>query len=144
MQKIAVTVDIVCLYPAEKPLEIALIQRANPPFAGHWALPGGFVEIDEDLETAARRELREETHLNPANLTQFHCFGAPGRDPRGRTISIAWLALFESRETGQAGDDAAAFDWFPLASLPALAFDHSLIIATALRFRASCFDAWRT
>ncbi len=132
MQKIAVTVDIVCLYPVVKPVEIALIRRGNPPFAGQWALPGGFVEIDEDLETAARRELWEETQLNPASLSQFHCFGAPNRDPRGRTISIAWIALFDSREKGQAGDDAAAFAWFPLNSLPLLAFDHSQIIATCL------------
>lgn len=135
MQKIAVTVDIVCLYPAVKPVEIALIQRANPPFAGQWALPGGFVEIDEDLEAAARRELFEETHLNPLTLEQFHCFGNPGRDPRGRTISIAYLALFDDVQTGQADDDAAAFSWFPLNALPPLAFDHSQIIAKVLLLR---------
>ena len=81
MQKIAgiaVTVDIVCFRPLQKPREIALIQRANPPFQGQWALPGGFVEIDEDLDEAARRELREETQLEPVQLEQLYCFGKPG------------------------------------------------------------------
>ncbi len=129
---IAVTVDIICIKPAPKPQQIALILRGNPPFAGQWALPGGFIEADEDLEDAARRELWEETHLAPAFLKQFHCFGLPGRDPRGRTISIAFLAFIDKEQTGQAGDDAVSFAWFPLCSLPPLAFDHNQIIATAL------------
>lgn len=129
---IAVTVDIVCLKPRTKPQQIALILRGNPPFADQWALPGGLVEVDEDLEDAARRELWEETRLAPAFLKQFHCFGQPGRDPRGRTISIAFLAFIDEEQTGQAGDDAASFAWFPLYSLPPLAFDHNQIIANAL------------
>jgi 8-oxo-dGTP diphosphatase len=134
MQKIAVTVDIVCLRPAGKPVEILLIQRGKPPFAGQWALPGGFVETDEDLETAARRELYEETSLKPDNIKQFYCFGAPRRDPRGRTISIAYLAFFDDQQSYQAGDDAAAAGWFTLNSLPALAFDHHQIITQALHY----------
>lgn len=130
---IAVTVDIVCLRPAGKPTEIALIRRANPPFAGQWALPGGFVEIDEDLESAARRELMEETQLNPQVIQQFYCFGDPGRDPRGRNVSVAYIALIDPTQTGQAGDDAADLAWFPLAALPALAFDHHQIITKAMQ-----------
>lgn len=131
MQKIAVTVDVVCLRPLTKPTEIVLIQRANPPFAGKWALPGGFVEEDEDLEAAARRELFEETQLSPLSLEQLYCFGAPGRDPRGRTISIAFWALIDENFSGAAGDDAANLHWFPLHHLPHLAFDHAEIISKA-------------
>ncbi len=75
--KPSVTVDIVCLRPVKDPYEIALIRRAYPPFVGEWALPGGFVEIDEDLEPAARRELAEETQLTPVFIEQFYCFGTP-------------------------------------------------------------------
>ncbi len=129
---IGVTVDIVCLYPTQKPQKVALIKRGCEPCLGQWALPGGFVEIDESLEQAARRELWEETGLKPQKIEQFYCFGDLGRDPRGRTISIAYLALFDQLESGHAKDDAAAFDWLPLSNLPPLAFDHSLILAKGL------------
>jgi 8-oxo-dGTP diphosphatase len=129
---ISVTVDIVCLRPAEHPQEIGLIRRGNPPFQDFWALPGGFVEGDEDLEDAARRELKEETGLIPRFMEQLYCFGAPGRDPRGRTVSIAYIAWIDSQQQGLASDDAAAFAWFKLHDLPSLAFDHSDIISKAL------------
>lgn len=129
--KIAVTVDVVCLRPVTQPKEIALIQRKFAPFAGQWALPGGFVEEYEDLETAARRELREETQLNPVAMEQLYCFGAPGRDPRGPSVSIVYWALIDAGQNGVAGDDAANLRWFPLNALPRLAFDHADIITKA-------------
>ncbi len=132
MQKIAVTVDIVCLRPFIQPKEIALIQRKFDPFAGQWALPGGFVEEYEELDAAARRELLEETQLNPVSIEQLYCFGTVGRDPRGRTVSIAYWALIDAGQNGMAGDDAAAIRWFPIYSLPRLAFDHADIITKAL------------
>jgi 8-oxo-dGTP diphosphatase len=131
MQKIGVTVDIVCLRPMLKPAEIALIRRGRPPFEGKWALPGGFVEVNEDLETAARRELMEETQLAPETLEQLYCFGSLDRDPRGRTISIVYWALIDTSQIGIAGDDAAELQWFPIHALPCLAFDHAEIISKA-------------
>ena len=115
-------------------LEVLLIQRGNEPFQGGWALPGGFVEIDEDLPDAAARELEEETGLRPAALEQVGAWGAPGRDPRGRTISVVYLTSV-SRESSKstAGDDAARAEWFPLSRLPELAFDHAEILAEARR-----------
>lgn len=131
--KPSVTVDIVCLRPVKDPYKIALIRRAYPPFVGEWALPGGFVEIDEDLEPAARRELAEETQLTPVFIEQFYCFGTPHRDPRGRTISIGYLALIDHTQTGQAGDDAKELAWFNFNQLPSLAFDHANVIRKAFQ-----------
>jgi len=127
----AVAVDVVCFRKRCHTLEVALIRRDRTPFLGMWALPGGFVEIDEDLPHAALRELKEETGLDPLFIEQFHCFGRPDRDPRGRTISIAYLALVHAEAKGQPGDDARELAWFPLANLPQLAFDHDLIIDRA-------------
>src|SRR3954467_675937 len=90
----SVTVDVVLITREEKP-RVLLIRRKHDPFAGAWAIPGGFVDMDEDLETAARRELREETGVEAGDLEQLHTFGAPDRDPRGRTISVAYLARVE-------------------------------------------------
>jgi 8-oxo-dGTP diphosphatase len=132
--KIAVTVDIVCLRPIFHPAEILLIQRGRPPFLGHWALPGGFVEEDEDLEAAALRELAEETSIVPAAIMQFHCFGKPGRDPRGRTVSIVYLAKVNIDQSGKAGDDASHLAWFKMNKLPELAFDHAEIIIEAIEY----------
>ena len=136
-QRPSVTVDVVLLVRHETGWRVLLIRRRNPPFEGHWALPGGFVEPGEPLEAAARRELLEETAVEPARLEQLHTFGDPGRDPRGWTISVAYLAVLDSDEglalRPQAGDDAAGVGWFDLAALPPLAFDHAEILAHARR-----------
>ena len=115
-------------------------QRKNPPFAGRWALPGGFVDEGEPLEAAAARELQEETSVDPASvlLTQVGAFGDPGRDPRGWCVSVAFAALVPSTRLGvKAADDAAAAQWFPISQLPPLAFDHKLIVRSAFRHLAS-------
>ena len=119
-------------------LEVLLIQRKSPPHRGAWALPGGFIEMAEDLEEAIRRELEEETGLRPDFLEQLHTFGTPGRDPRGRVISTAFMALVDKNDQpAQAGSDAADLRWTPVASvlsgeLP-VAFDHREIIGVGVR-----------
>ncbi len=129
-----VTVDVVILTFRDRDLQVLLIRRKHPPFEGMWAIPGGFVDIDEPLERAALRELEEETGVRDVRLEQLYTFGDPGRDPRGRTITVAYLALLPAhRTTVQAGDDAADARWWPLRSLPPLAFDHDRILDCALR-----------
>ena len=127
----ALTVDIVLIKDGYKGPEILLIQRNHPPFAGHWALPGGFVDENEPLEAAARRELFEETGLAPVALQQLGAFGDPGRDPRGWTVSVAFWARIIDDVTPRAGDDAADACWWPLSDLPPLAFDHADIVRQA-------------
>jgi 8-oxo-dGTP diphosphatase len=97
-------------------------------------LPGGFVEQEEDLPDAAKRELKEETGLSVEKNEQIGTFGTPGRDPRGRTISVVYLSLIEHEEKLNAADDAAEADWFDIDNLPDLAFDHSEIIKTANQY----------
>ena len=134
-EKPALTVDIVVVAPFEGRHKVLLIRRKHPPFEGRWAIPGGFVDPHEPLEAAARRELLEETGVEPAHLQQLHTFGAPGRDPRGWTVSVAYLALFEEGTAQsihpRAGDDAADVGWFDLIAPPPLAFDHAEILAHA-------------
>lgn len=131
--RLMVTVDVVIFTLRENDLQVLLIRRRNPPFAGMWAIPGGFVDIDESLETAALRELEEETGVRDVYLEQFHTFGDPGRDPRGRTITVAYLALVRADQIQpRAGDDAAEACWWPTRALPPLAFDHDRILARAL------------
>jgi 8-oxo-dGTP diphosphatase len=111
-----------------------LVQRKNDPFGGYWAIPGGFVDIDEPLDAAARRELAEETGVQDVYLEQLFTFGEPGRDPRGRVISVSYIALVppDSHKL-QAATDAADVRWFPLTDLPwPLAFDHDEIVHFAL------------
>jgi len=128
-----VTVDIVLFRRRSHRIEVLLIERGRDPFRGFWALPGGFVEQDEALEHAARRELQEETGLVGIQLQQLGAFGDPGRDPRGHTVSIAFRGLIEDDAGGvMAGDDAAAAQWWPATGLPSLAFDHENIIGFAL------------
>ncbi len=127
----AVTVDIVIVTRSAKP-RVLLVRRKNEPFAGCWALPGGFVDMDETLEAAARRELFEETGVRTGALVQLHTFGDPGRDPRGRTISVVYLAVVDADQLKpRAADDAAEVGWFSLTRPPALAFDHRDILACA-------------
>lgn len=131
----ALTVDIVAFSVQNKMLSVLLINRAGEPFKGMWALPGGFVEIDENLETAAERELEEETGLSGAYLEQLYTYGTPNRDPRDRVISVAHFALIPSNEPVRpsGGSDAVKASWYALKDLPPLAFDHAEIIEYALR-----------
>ena len=127
----AVTADIV-LFTLEEVPRILLIKRKRDPFAGKWALPGGFVEEQERLVDAAKRELQEETGLENIELEQLHSFGDPGRDPRGWTITIAFLARVHPQSLQpKAGDDAAEVEWFSSNALPDLAFDHAEIVRRA-------------
>ncbi|HMF18350.1 MAG TPA: NUDIX hydrolase [Gemmataceae bacterium] len=129
----ALTVDLV-LVTTEKRPRVLLIQRRDDPFAGSWALPGGFVEENEPIEQAARRELNEEAGVEVKDLQQLHAFGDPGRDPRGWTVSVAFLARVNAKKIRPcAGDDAANVAWHDLKSLPPLAFDHAQILALARR-----------
>jgi 8-oxo-dGTP diphosphatase len=131
-----VTVDVVVFNSQTEQLHVLLIQRAQEPFQGAWALPGGFVDMDESLEEAAGRELAEETGLEGVNLEQLQTYGDPNRDPRGRVISVAYCAFLASEQTVsiQEGSDASQARWFPMDELPNLAFDHSKILADALNW----------
>lgn len=114
-------------------LKVMLIRRSLPPFQDQWALPGGFVRIDESVDAAARRELQEETGLQDVFLEQLYTFGAINRDPRERVVTIAYYALVNLKEHAiQAATDASEAAWFSIAHLPSLAFDHDEIIAMAI------------
>jgi 8-oxo-dGTP diphosphatase len=129
----ALTVDCVVFGFDESELKVLLIQRALEPFKGKWALPGGFVRVDETLDEAARRELAEEAGLKDVFLEQLYTFGAIRRDPRERVVSVAYYALVKlSDHRAKAATDAANADWFPISKVPKLAFDHADILATAL------------
>ena len=131
----SVTVDCVVfgLDAAQHDLRVLLIQRDLEPFAGRWALPGGFVQPDESLEDAARRELQEETGLERVFLEQLYTFGAVERDPRGRVIAVAYYALVNLDEHApKAASDARNAAWFSLSDVPELAFDHETILQAAL------------
>ena len=131
----AVTVDVVVVAQRQGRPHVLLIRRGKSPFEGRWALPGGYVEPFEPLEAAARRELWEETGAEPRRLEQIHAFGDPGRDPRGWTVSIAFLALLDDDEAEtwdlRAASDAGELGWFNLDGPPPLAFDHAEILAHA-------------
>jgi len=134
----ALTVDCVVFGFDEGELKILLIERGLPPFKGKWALPGGFVRLDETVDEAAHRELLEETGLRNVFLEQLYTFGAVKRDPRERVVSVAYYALVKLVEHPAVGaTDASDAKWFPVAETPALAFDHAEIVSTALqRLRA--------
>lgn len=125
----SVTVDVVIVSKEDRP-RVLLIRRKHEPYSGKWAIPGGFVDMDESLEEAARRELQEETGVRVRKLDQLHTFGDPGRDPRGRTISVAYLVrLNPAQVRPEAADDAAEVGWHSLLRPPPLAFDHDKILA---------------
>jgi 8-oxo-dGTP diphosphatase len=129
----SLTVDIVLFRIVSDHIEVLLIQRARDPFKGRWALPGGFVDKDEGLEAAARRELKEETSLSGVRLLQVAAFGDPGRDPRGHTVSVAFAGLVDPGTKPKAGDDAADARWQRAINPPSLAFDHDKILRAALQ-----------
>ena len=129
---IRVTVDVVIFTIREGALHVLLVRRAGPPFAGRYAIPGGFVHEDESLEAAARRELLEETGVRDVYLEQLYSFGDPGRDPRGRVVTVAYFALVAGDRALTAGTDADEARWWPVSELPHLAFDHDRILAYAL------------
>lgn len=126
----AVTADCVVFCNDSAGLSVLLSERANDPFKGCWAFPGGFMDMDEDAEACAIRELKEETGLQLEHMKQIGAFTDVDRDPRGRTVSIAYSALVEKRLVIGA-DDAAQARWFPISEIPALAFDHERIIASS-------------
>lgn len=129
----AVTVDCAVFGVDEEDLKVLLVQRGLEPFLGRWALPGGFVREDEGVDEAARRELEEETGLARVFLEQLFTFGAPGRDPRGRVISVAHYALVKLADHRvRAATDAREARWFPVRDTPPLAFDHDRILQAAL------------
>lgn len=127
----AVTADCVVFCNDSDGLSVLLIERANEPFKGCWAFPGGFMEMDEDAEDCAKRELKEETGLEIRTMRQLGTFADVDRDPRGRTVSIAYYAVIEKSEVN-GSDDAAQARWFPVDSIPPLAFDHDIILRMAL------------
>jgi 8-oxo-dGTP diphosphatase len=133
-QDIKVGVDAVVFRYDRGELMVLLIQRKGEPFKGQWCFPGGFVEDGEDLEPAARRELKEETGLEVASLEQLRAFGDPSRDPRSRTITIAHFSVLEGEIPAvKGGDDAADARWYHVKELPQLGFDHAEIMEYALR-----------
>ncbi len=128
----ALTADVLLFHNENGRVSVLLVRRKFPPFEGRWALPGGFMNLDETLENAARRELQEETSIIVNDLIPFHVFDEIGRDPRGRTITLTFYALLsEKPAAAMAGDDASELKWFDLDDLPGLAFDHRKIIALA-------------
>lgn len=129
----SVTVDIILFSVIDDDLKVLLIKRRDPPFQAMWAIPGGFVRRGEDLETAALRELQEETNVSDVYLEQLYSFGDPGRDPRAWVITIAYFALVSAEKLDiRADTDAADVGWQSMYNLPPLAFDHSDILKYAL------------
>lgn len=124
-----VTVDAAVFRLVKKDTQILLIKRGHEPYKDCWSLPGGFIEMDEELEDAAARELKEETGLAGIKLEQMRTYGTVGRDPRGRQISVVFRGIAKGEETLKAGDDAAEAKWFSVKKLPRkMGFDHREII----------------
>jgi 8-oxo-dGTP diphosphatase len=130
----SVTVDVIIFTLRSQDLQVLLVRRKHPPFADYWAVPGGFVGMQESLEEAALRELEEETGVRDVYLEQLYTFGLPDRDPRTRVITVAYFALvpINSLPTPQAGSDAGDARWWSMYDLPSLAFDHDEILDYAL------------
>lgn len=125
----AVTADIIILKKVDDKQSVLLIERKHPPFEGMWALPGGFLDMNETLEETAVRELREETGITGIHLEQFHTFSKVNRDPRHRTITTVFIGIAgDETVPPEDGDDAAKAEWFSLDNLPPLAFDHGMVM----------------
>lgn len=128
-----VTVDAVILRRMENDTQVLLIKRGDEPFKDCWSLPGGFIEMDEELEDAAARELKEEAGISGVKLEQMRTYGTVGRDPRGRQISVVFRGMLKSEKRIKAGDDAADVKWFSIRKLPKkMGFDHRRIIKDAV------------
>lgn len=124
----ALTVDALVYVKEKNTTWVLLIQRGKDPFKNKWALPGGFIEMDETLEKACIRELQEETGLKVKKMTQFKAYDAIDRDPRHRTISVIYFVEIKGKQAVKGSDDAAKAEWFPINELPELAFDHEQIL----------------
>lgn len=124
----AITTDAIVFVREKETIFVLLIQRGHEPFINQWALPGGFINMDETLEVACMRELQEETGLKVDHMTQFKTYDAINRDPRHRTISVVHYAELKQKQKVKGSDDAAQAKWFSLDNLPELAFDHQLIL----------------
>ena len=131
----AVTADCVVITREAEP-KVLLVQRGFAPYKGCWAFPGGFMNMDETAEQCAIRELEEETGLKVSTVYQIGTYSKVGRDPRGRTITVAYIAIIDSPLEVQGRDDAAKAEWFPISDLPELAFDHEEIMSDAINFYA--------
>ncbi len=129
----SVTVDVVIFTLQERQLHVLLVRRKRWPYEGHWAIPGGFVQMDESLDTAARRELEEETGVRDIYLEQLYTFGEPHRDPRTRVLSVTYFAIIPSdQQTIMVSEESTDVRWYPVQALPGrLAFDHNLILEAA-------------
>lgn len=127
----AVTADVAVI-TTEQEAKVLLIQRGNEPYKGHWAFPGGFMDMDETTEQCAIRELEEETGLKVSEVKQIGAYSKVDSDPRGRTITVAYLARIANAEKVNGQDDAAKAEWFPINNLPPLAFDHKDIMKDAI------------
>jgi 8-oxo-dGTP diphosphatase len=130
----SVTADCVVFNYHDNKLWVLLIQRKDDPYKNRWAFPGGFIEMGEELEESANRELLEETGLKWKGYEQVGAFGKLGRDPRGRVISVAFVGFIQIREDAVAGSDAASLQWFEMGKLPVLAFDHDEMFRKTLQF----------
>lgn len=128
----AVTADCVVIAKENEP-KVLLIQRGNEPFKGQWAFPGGFMNMEETTEQCAVRELEEETGLKVTEIKQIGAYSKVDRDPRGRTVTVAYLVVIDKAKAVKGGDDAAKAQWFPISGLPKLAFDHEEIMKDAKR-----------
>ena len=124
----ALTTDAIVFVKEGDEKFVLLIERGREPFKNKWALPGGFIEMEETLEDACKRELEEETGLKVDKMTQFKTYDAVNRDPRHRTISTIYFAELDKKQQVTGNDDAARADWFPVSNLPELAFDHEQIL----------------
>ena len=127
----AVTADCIVITKEAEP-KVLLIQRGDQPFKGGWAFPGGFMNMDETTEQCAVRELEEETGLKVSRIQQIGAYSKVDRDPRGRTVTVAYLAIIDKPVAVTGQDDAAKAEWWPLSDLPHLAFDHYDIMQDAI------------
>jgi len=140
----ALTVDAIVFVKDENGTSVLLIERGIEPYKGKWALPGGFVNIDELLETACKRELKEETGLEVKSMKQFKTYDAINRDPRHRTISVIYSTEIPHKTKVKGSDDAAHAEWFPVNNLPDMAFDHSKILSDFFSwyYFPECYNCW--